>query len=701
MSHFARITQDQRRQSLCVHLRSVSNLASEGLPDFLKEIAYYAGLWHDIGKYSPKWQDYLLNKGNMKPHAFQGARIALEWAENEGIDEIPAISYVIAGHHTHLRSQDNLLDEYPSDSDDWKKCLEIAQTEINNLLPKMLPEINLPVLRREFAIRVLFSALVDADRFNAMEFEAGNENPALELRNYQLVSILASKSNLSSLPESKTKIDELRNVFADYCIKSAEKAKGFYRLTGVCGIGKTLSSLRFAYFHAQKHQMKGIIYVAPLKVIIEQTAKIYKEQLGEDNVLEHHSDYEPTLSEYVNYKLDTERWDKSYIVTTGVQFFESLFSHKPSRCRKLHNIINRVILIDEAQTIPPKFASCILDVLNTLVKDYGCTVVLMSATQPAFDRLKRSEIKDINFIDIIEKDEIAKQFKCLKRVTYRSMLDTSWTWNDLAQDIKDSKFKQSLTVVNTTQLAREGYYQLKELVGGDWYHLSSRMCPAHRSQIINYLPKNNEDWHKSCHLISTSIVEAGVDLDFPRVYRQLTSLDSIIQTAGRGNRNGFLEYIEAIVTIFELAEDNNKVDENLRKRINITKNIIDKDPQALDKKILESIDLYFKQIYTQWNDSEIQGLRKQYDYPEVAKAFKLIDEDYKISVLCPWDRGIQHIEELQNKENLILEDYRKIQPYSAMVSQKQAKQDKLVKKCENGLNIWRADYDEHTGCSKT
>ncbi len=545
---------------------------------------------------------------------------------------------------------------------------------------------------------MLFSALVDADRFNAMKFEAGQEDPALNLLNYQLVSILDSKFKPTNLPESKTKIDELRNVFAQHCINFAENARGFYRLTGVCGIGKTMSSLRFAYLHAQKHQMKGIIYVASLKVIIEQTAQIYKQEFGEDQVLEHHSDYEPKLSEFLNYKLDTERWNKPYIVTTAVQFFESLFSNKPSRCRKLHNIINRVILIDEAQSIPPKFARCILDALNTLVEDYGCTVVLMSATQPAFDRFNSSEIKNINFIDIIEQKEVVKQFKTLKRVTYKPVLDIEWTWQDLAEDIITSGFQQSLTVVNTTQLARDGYYQLKELVGRNWYHLSSRMCPAHRSKIINNLPNNPKHWGQSCHLISTSIVEAGVDLDFPRVYRQLTSLDSIIQTAGRGNRNGFLEALEAIVTIFRMA-DNNPRDNDLREKINITKNIINQNPQALEQDMLESLVQYFKKIYTHWQNKDIiQPLRKAYNYPKVAQAFQLIDDDYNISVLCPWEKGTDYTQELQNKENLTLADYRKIQPYSAKVSQQQAK---FVTECQNGLNIWQTDYDKHTGCSQT
>jgi len=666
-----------------------------------EEVGWYAGLWHDLGKYIEKWQKYLRGNGAKVYHSHQGAMLAFELCED--LDIIPAITFVIAAHHTGLKDPRHLASrEFEQYGSNWQIALKTAKTEIAEILPKSLPDINLPTLRREFAIRMLFSALIDSDHTDAMNFEQKYQNP-------QSVEILVAprlqftfqssffircncKFSPQLLPSASTKIERLRNVFAQYCIAAAASPKGLFRLTGACGIGKTKSSLQFALIHAQKHQLSRIIYVAPLKSIIEQNAAVYRKILGSNSVLEHHSGFEPQLEEARKYKLDTERWDKPVIVTSGVQFYESLFSNLPAKCRKLHNIANSVILIDEAQSVPLNLAIPILDVLETLVSDWGCTVVLMSATQPAFDRLNLGN----NAIDIVPQEQVNRQFQQLERVTYRSYIEKSWTWDDLACDIKSSQQQQSLTVVNTTKLARAGYQELAAIVPGTWFHLSTRMCPEHRDRILQQVRARLKD-NLPCHLISTQLIEAGVNVDFPRVYRQLAPLDSIIQTAGRCNRNGKLNKLDAIATIFKLDGASDPLREYTN-RIEITRAILTKDAEALDSNLPKSIRQYFLQIYNQIHAEEgnkIQQLRFAYNYPEVAKKFKVINDEAQSPVVVPWREGKNLVAELQSKEVLSSQDWRRLQRYTVLLPVDYTAVEELA----NGLRIWQGNYDSNFGVS--
>lgn len=735
MPYLARILNEKNEQLLSEHLTNVGRLTASALPEQWQEIGQYAGLWHDLGKFVEKWQKYL--RGEIKEqvnHSAQGAMLALDLFEkglfekdlDEDSDIIPAIAFVIAGHHAGLKSPTRLRSrDFEKDGANWQEALKNAQKEIESFIPKSLPDIELPTLRREFAIRILFSALVDADRWDAMMFEQICQNPlnkrvsrqfalrsSFNPRSWNLPSDFLQAVELQPLEtESDTKgenfeINHLRNVFANHCITAAKQNKGLFRLTGACGIGKTKSSLKFALLHAETHQMNGIIYVAPLKTIIEQTADVYRKLLGEkhqENILEHHSGFEVPSQEIRNYKLDTERWDKPIIVTSGVQFYESLFSNTPSQCRKLHNIANRVILIDEAQTIPVNLAFPILDVFETLIQDWGCTIVLMSATQPAFKNLGKYD----NAVDIIPEAETKQQFQQLDRVTYVNQSSTPWDWQDLANDINKSSFNQSLTVVNTTKLSRIGYQELSQLVPGNWYHLSARMCPAHRDKVLKEVREKLEN-NQPCHLISTQLIEAGVDVDFPRVYRQLAPLDSIIQTAGRCNRNGEKDKQNSNVTIFKLNELNidgaNNASQEYRNNISITNAILQNNPEALSTDILDSIHQYFLRIYTQIKadgGKYIQKLRDDYNYPEVAKKFRLIDDEKQIAVIVPWGEGEQLIAELRDCDTLTVRDWRKIQKYSVNLPENVAK-GILITELENGLKICAiANYDSSFGITTT
>jgi CRISPR-associated endonuclease/helicase Cas3 len=686
MEYWARTTENDRKQPLQDHLKGVAQRTKQALPEELQSLGYYAGLWHDLGKYRPEWQDYLLKKGKKCTHAAHGAMLALDQMRTI----VPAIAYAIAGHHTGLpKSSDFKKRDFKRKyGKDWEKALKNAQSEIENFLPETFPDIDLPTLRREFAIRMLFSALVDSDRLDAAYFEGLRLNPRPQ-----------TNFNPRQLEPATSEINQLRNVFASDCIAAATHPKGFFRLTGVCGIGKTKSSLRWGCIHAETHQMRGIVYVAPVKVIIEQTAQVYRDLLGLDNVLEHHSGYEPKTEDTRNYKLDTERWDKPYIVTSGVQFYESLFSHRPGQCRKLHQLRDRVILIDEAQTIPLHLVIPILDVLETLVQDWGCSIVLMSATQPDFSRLSFSDSQPFLQLwrdarDIIPRDRVLTQYQQLQRVTYHLTHETPWTWDNLLDDIQASGHQQNLIVVNTTKLAREGYQALQNRFGNNTFHLSSRMCPQHRFQVLNEIKdclKNSSP----CYLISTQVIEAGVDIDFPRVYRQLAPLDSIIQTAGRCNRNQRQSPENAVVTVFDLPKSSSPSGD-YSKRINITKAVLNNHDYPLGADILPAIQEYFQRLYTEMNagGQKIQSLRQKYDFPAVDEHFCIIDNDYTTAVVVPWQDGIKRINKLSSKDFLTQAEWRSIQAYSATVP----KEHPQIKNCTNGLQIWTGDYDENLGC---
>jgi len=681
MEFLARITKDGKKQLLSQHLLEVAQRSSEVVSEDFRDVAYYAGLWHDLGKYREKWQKYLLAGGTRIPHAPHGAMLALAQVMMN-YTKIPAIAYIIAGHHTGLHDQPHLDSaNFEKSADGWEQALDIAKQEIPDFLPEKFPEINLEDNnRREFAIRMLFSVLVDTDRLNAQIFES--------LQNWEASCVGLQYSfnphcfNLPRLEQVSTGINKIRNDFANYCTSSAKLTKGIFRLTGPCGIGKTIASAKFAARHAEYHNMSGVVYVGPLKSIIEQTAQVYRDLFGDANVLEHHSAFDPKLEDIKQYKLSTERWDKPIIVTSGVQFYESLFANTPSKCRKLQGLINKVILIDEAQTIPSHLVRPILDVLNVLVQDWKCTVVLMSATQPAFGNL----IEDHAY-DIIPNQESSDFFKQTNHVTY-CFVKNIWSWADIYQDIQLSKEKRVLIIVNTTKLAHEGYSKLSQMIPGKWFHLSSKMCPAHRSQVLSQV-RSLLNCGESCFLISTQVVEAGVDINFPRVYRQLAPLDSLVQAAGRCNRQGLESKDKSIVTVFQMSAIDPP---GYHTGVNITRGILSRF--NLNENLLEAIKSYFYELFNQNHDGgqEITQLRHMYKFTEVAKRVNVIDDFNQISVVVDWGNGKTIIDKLKHKEILNEDNWRQVQPFSVNIREEEYQSS--ISKLSNGLNVWIGNYNE-------
>lgn len=560
---------------LVAHLHTVAALAAKFSHAFdsaepARRWAYLAGLWHDLGKYRPGFQRYvrLANNpdahiegkvgGREKTHSAAGALWAIQQLNQPNRPYGHILAYLIAGHHAGLDDWDGGLKERLQSSD--------AQQELADALAAQPPAdvlahgdlvARIPGGPAGFAlwVRMLFSCLVDAD-FLDTEAHFDADKPARREGFPTLAQMrLALDAHMAALPVADTLVNRLRADVLRQCRAQAALPAGFFSLTVPTGGGKTLSSLAFALEHAQAHGHRRIIYAIPYTSIIEQTADVFRnvfKALGDEVLIEHHSQFDAAeKDETARSRLACENWDAPLVVTTNVQLFESLFAAKTSRCRKLHNLVGSVIVLDEAQQLPPGFLQPILDVLNLLVAHYGVTVVLCTATQPAlnsttyFDASKN--LRGLtNVREIIDNSDAL--FAALKRVHVE--LPPDWTtptaWADVAAQL--SAEDCVLAIVNTRKAARK----LQRLMPEGTLHLSALMCGAHRKDVITEIKqrlqaKREGRDNRPLRVVSTQLVEAGVDMDFPVVYRALAGLDSIAQAAGRCNREGRLEGLGRVV----------------------------------------------------------------------------------------------------------------------------------------------------------
>lgn len=535
------------------HLIGTAKLSAQFAAEFgCGEWGYLAGLWHDLGKYSEDFQKMLRDSADAhietKPgrvdHSTAGAIHAIKKLDKAG----RIFSYLIAGHHAGLA-------DWQTDTAGSKSLVQRLQNiELFNKLPfsdipNRITEQSLPkqkFLTREghaLWIRMLYSCLVDADFLDTEEFfepekaKLRGGYPSLN----ESLSLFKSYMADKQAKADNTFINKQRADIFIQCVTKSFHEPVIFTLTVPTGGGKTLSSMAFALNHAVKFGKKRIIYVIPYTSIIEQTADQFRQIFG-DAVVEHHSniDVNDESKENVKSRLACENWDAPIIVTTSVQFFESLFSNRSSRCRKLHNIINSVVVLDEVQLLPPEYLNPILHVIKELHRNYKVTFVLSTATQPAFTPHKSN---DYNFegvadtVEIIENPlSLHRTFKRVK-VNVPEDLMTPITWEDLASEL--SQHSSVLCIVNRRDDCRT-LYELMPDKGEKTFHLSALMCGEHRSRVIKQIKERLKDKIPT-RVISTQLVEAGVDLDFPIVYRAIAGLDSIAQAAGRCNREGLLE----------------------------------------------------------------------------------------------------------------------------------------------------------------
>ncbi len=512
-----------------------------------------------------------------------------------------------------------------------------------------------------FYIRMLYSCLVDADYIDTETFMNGDAGRG----NYEPLSALCDKltAYISKWNNPTREIDILRQKILNSCIEKASAPRGIFSLTVPTGGGKTVASMAFALNHAAANSMKRIIYVIPYTSIIEQNAKVFRDILGQENVVEHHSSVSYELSENADeleYRsaLATENWDAPVIVTTAVQFFESLYANRSSKCRKLHNIANSVIIFDEAQMIPSNNLRPCVAAIAELVRAYNATAVLCTATQPAIDEMLLEYSKKESVVELCP--DVDGMFEKFRRTSFEK--EGRLTTDELVSRLESQQ--QVLCIVNTRKFAQEVY---EALPSEGRFHLSTLMCPVHRKQKLDEIRERLKSG-KTCRVVSTSLIEAGVDVDFPRVFREMAGLDSILQAAGRCNREGKRSAESSIVTVFESENKVNKL-------IAVNRDAAEETVRDWTQpNTTSTIERYFK-AYRDFlrNDDKsgvitasekgISGCGLPFEW--IAKEFKLIDQN-TFTVYISVGEGKELISRLREGERS-RELYRKAGMYSVSI----------------------------------
>ena len=548
-AYLAHLTEDGRTQTILEHLKGTASLCSAFAAAFDAEAqGQLAGMAHDIGKYSAAFQRRL-HGGPKVDHASAGAFECLK------ARQLPA-AFVISGHHGGLPDGGGRGDAAGAGTF-WGRINRASQGKLEDYHAWQrefsLPHANIPAFAGKkldgmFFTRMLLSCLVDADYTDTGAFMGGSSYPPASSSSMEELW-RRLETYVSGWFPPKGALNMQRCAILEQCMSAgAQYGPGLFTLTVPTGGGKTVASLSFALAQAKARRMKRIVYVIPYTSIIEQTAQAFREILGDENVLEFHSgvqfdqqEDDASSPEAAPLTRSVETWDVPVIVTTAVQFFESLYACQPSKCRKLHNLAQSVLIFDEAQMLPlPYLRPCVWAIAQ-LVRHYGASAVLCTATQPALDPIFQEFAPEIPIREICPMAEA--HWESFRRVSFQQAGTLSWM--DLAARLQQQE--QVLCVVNTRRAAREVFRQLS---GSGNFHLSTLMYPAHRKRILDEIRRRLRDG-LPCRVVSTSLIEAGVDVDFPAVYRELSGLDSILQAAGRCNREGKRPPEDSIVTIFQ------------------------------------------------------------------------------------------------------------------------------------------------------
>ncbi len=633
MEYIAHIdeTEKKRIQTVKEHLEGTAKLSGKFAEKFGKqEWGYCCGMLHDIGKYSEDFLKRITGESNCRvDHSTAGARVCVKKGGKYSF-----LEYCIAGHHAGLPDYGNNYDEAGDSTLLGRRKKKIGdyqayQTEIEipeiTSSPIDLKKTQNPDFSLSTFMRMIFSCLVDAD---FLDTEAFMNQGKIERNPGESMEVLLEKLEIYTsgwLQNQETDtVNGRRTEILRHCLKMGESEKGLFRLTVPTGGGKTIASLAFALRHAVKNKMDRVIYVIPYTSIIEQNAKVFQDILGKENVLEDHSNVDYKSSEeLMTMQLAAENWDKPVVVTTNVQFFESLFANKTSKCRKLHNIANSVIIFDEAQMLPNDYLKPCIAMVEEFLNNYGISAVLCTATQPALESFFQRERSATELCPRME-----EQFTFFKRTVFENI--GVLTEETIVESLKEEY--QALCIVNTKKKAQKLYNALE---GDGIYHLSTSMYPKHRKRVLGEIRERLQK-NKKCILISTSLVEAGVDLDFCSVYRELAGVDSMIQAAGRCNREGTRIAKESKVFIFRFEGKQNLLGQ--RQQIDVTKSLI---AEGRDLSDVKSIKEYFEMLYHLKGDSMDKKKimeefkNKRYNFAKVGKEFKLIEQSTKtIFVNC-------------------------------------------------------------------
>lgn len=673
LAPIAHRAEDGRSHLLSEHLREVGRLAREfacrwGAGDF----GQLAGELHDLGKYADDFQRYIRDSSRSPlerrdahvetdatptpargrvDHSSAGAIAARN--EHGPLGEL--VAYVIAGHHAGLADRPNLRARMERKS-------ERLQAARRGIPPtEQLPTIELqppfelrassadaaPALQRrvEMWIRMLFSALCDADFLDTEAFfdaeQAGLRGAARAVPLQQLLQRLTAHVDQLQDGSVDTEVNRVRRVIREAAVKCAAAPPGIFALTVPTGGGKTLTGMEFALSHALHNGLERVIVAIPYMSIIEQNAEIYRKALADDQaVLEHHSSFDPKR-ETARSRLAAQNWDVPVVVTTTVQLFESLFARRPSHCRKLHNLARSVIVLDEVQTLPPGLLEPTLEALASLVGEYGASLVLSTATQPAFGRSSLRSFGFDSMTEIVPGD--IRAFDRLKRVDVFWPMSTEPTpYSVIAGELADRA--DVLAITHRRNDARK----LAELVDAEvgdtaTTHLSALMCPEHRSDVLRRLMADKRRG-RPVRLISTQLVEAGVDLDFPVVYRAFAGLDSLAQAAGRCNREGHLERGELRVFIAETSPPPGVLSAGQA----IAMGMLRTDPD-LDLFAPASHKTYFERLYAAASTDarDIQASRANLLFEETARRYRLIEDDWSLPIVVPYRESLDLVESIR------------------------------------------------------
>ena len=687
-------------QTMESHACNVGGMAAGFAAYFgAQEIARATGLLHDVGKYSPLFDKRLHGDPKRVDHSTAGAKIAVErWGVRLG----KMMAFCIAGHHAGLANGAGAGDGRSTLQQrlDWQfgadipKLDEVWRQEID--LPETLPAPSVkpdagdyPHFTCAFFIRMLYSCLVDADFLDTEAFYAKLEqretvrggHPDLEtLRPVFFDFINAFRRCATQAPKETEEqqrnaaLNRLRGEILDYAVAQAQQDTGLFSLTVPTGGGKTFTSMAFALEHAKAHGLRRVIYVIPFTSIIEQNAAEFRKAfgaLGEAAVLEHHSSFDDARLQGENSKdklrLASENWDMPVVVTTAVQFFESLFADRSSRCRKLHNIAGSVIILDEAQMLPLNLLLPIMQAIKELAQNYHCSVVMCTATQPAVQAENGFYRGFENVREIAPKPTAL--FDKLRRTTVQHI--GKQTDADLLAKL--AEHPQILVIVNNRRHARSLYDQAKHLDGT--FHLTTLMCAKHRSQKLDEI-RGRLKKGEACHVIATSLIEAGVDVDFPLVMRAEAGLDSVAQAAGRCNREGKRPSENSFVWIFA-PEEQWKAPPELATQAAVMR--LTADSFSDDLLSTQAVAAYFAELY-QLKGKELDhkqilqmhrnaGQSLDFPFQTIADKFRMI-ESHMQPLIIPFDGEAENlISSLHHADHLggLL---RKLQPYTVQIPEK-------------------------------
>ncbi|MCO1575485.1 CRISPR-associated helicase Cas3' [Crossiella sp. SN42] len=729
---------------LADHLRSTARWARCFAEGFCAgDLAYALGLFHDAGKAGRAWQAKLaLVAGTSRPvgidHKELGARLLAQTAD--------VCAMAVLGHHGGLRDCTTIQDkveraEQPDEPETTRRFLaEVPEAAKVLNGPFLIPEPWLAPgaeLLLEMGIRMVFSALVDADHLDTGAYRRGLGGPQIAPSADWKVLLERFDRNRAEMiaGQAASPVAGVRAELYDAAVAAAQGKPGVYRMAAPTGSGKTLASGAFALHHAARHGKSRVIVAVPFMTVTEQNAAVYRSLLDDEDdpvVLEHHSSvsFEKSGKELTAEqadagerwaKLAAENWDAPFVVTTTVQLFDSLFARKPSRMRKLHRLSNAVLVLDEVQALPKPLLLPILSALRTLVEHFGLTVLLTSATQPTFERL--SVWDDLQIHEVVR--EPARMFAQTQRVDFRWWLDPKPSWADVVAAVAVEQ--QSLVVVNTVRDARTVFHMLHKATGQTPLHLSTRMCPRHRLEVLAKTTRRLKTG-KPVTVVATPLVEAGVDVDFPVVFRALAPAESLLQAAGRANREGHLR--RGRVVIFDPVEGGQPRD--YRTATGSTRLHFGRAPLA-DPDNLEALQRYFEDLYltlgldneagADWSAAPrgqvIQRNRRHLDFLAVADgpekdagrsarrdrslAFRMIDDDSISVAITSWKSSEtvrQRLDDLRDPGRPQRDTLRQLQPWTVSLRADLASRADIVPLLSpviGDLYEWRGAYDPDLG----